>query len=216
MLDDEHRAVRRVDDALDDPATPAPAAFRPAADHHQAGLGRRAHDGFDQSEMEDNPIVVDGVLYATSPKLRVFALDAATGRELWSFDPTTVDPRKGRYRHRGVTVTEDRVFVTHRNRLWALDRKTGKPIATFGDNGVVDLRAGLGRPVETLSVADLGLSSDDVTATQSVSDVDDAPPKQGGETVEFDATLRIDTPGEADYYRNGGIMQYVLRGMLRS
>ena len=34
--------------------------------------------------------------------------------------------------------------------------------------------------------------------------------------VEFDAVVRIDTPGEADYYRNGGIMQYVLRGMLRS
>jgi aconitate hydratase len=40
--------------------------------------------------------------------------------------------------------------------------------------------------------------------------------KESGETVEFDARVRIDTPGEADYYRNGGIMQYVLRGMLRS
>jgi aconitate hydratase len=40
--------------------------------------------------------------------------------------------------------------------------------------------------------------------------------KESGETVEFEATVRIDTPGEADYYRNGGIMQYVLRGMLRS
>jgi aconitate hydratase len=40
--------------------------------------------------------------------------------------------------------------------------------------------------------------------------------KETGEKVEFDATVRIDTPGEADYYRNGGIMQYVLRGMLRS
>ncbi|HET7459025.1 MAG TPA: pyrroloquinoline quinone-dependent dehydrogenase [Gemmatimonadaceae bacterium] len=110
-------------------------------------------DGFDGSEMEDNPIVVDGVLYATSPKLRVFALDAATGRELWSFDPTTIDPRKGRYRHRGVTVAGDRVFVTHRHRLWALDRKTGRPVAGFGgDSGFVDLRAGLGRDVNTLSV----------------------------------------------------------------
>jgi aconitate hydratase len=40
--------------------------------------------------------------------------------------------------------------------------------------------------------------------------------KDSGQTVEFDAVVRIDTPGEADYYRNGGIMQYVLRGMLRS
>jgi aconitate hydratase len=40
--------------------------------------------------------------------------------------------------------------------------------------------------------------------------------KTDGSTVEFDAVVRIDTPGEADYYRNGGILQYVLRGMLRS
>jgi aconitate hydratase len=38
----------------------------------------------------------------------------------------------------------------------------------------------------------------------------------GGEAVEFDAVVRIDTPGEADYYRNGGILQYVLRNMLKS
>jgi aconitate hydratase len=38
--------------------------------------------------------------------------------------------------------------------------------------------------------------------------------KENGETVEFDAVVRIDTPGEADYYRNGGILQYVLRNML--
>src|SRR4026207_1186425 len=44
------------------------------------------HDEFPGSEMQANPIVVDGVLYATTPKLRVFALDAASGRELWSFD----------------------------------------------------------------------------------------------------------------------------------
>jgi aconitate hydratase len=40
--------------------------------------------------------------------------------------------------------------------------------------------------------------------------------KEGGGEIRFDAVVRIDTPGEADYYRNGGIMQYVLRGMLRS
>src|SRR5262250_833529 len=44
------------------------------------------HDEFNGSEMQANSIVVDGVLYATTPKMRVFALDAATGRELWTFD----------------------------------------------------------------------------------------------------------------------------------
>ncbi len=96
------------------------------------------------------PIVVDGVLYATTPKLRVVALDAATGRELWSFNPR----RQGaaaqrRFRHRGVTVYKDRVFFTYRNFLYALDRMTGKPIQSFGDNGRIDLRKGLDRPPET-------------------------------------------------------------------
>lgn len=40
--------------------------------------------------------------------------------------------------------------------------------------------------------------------------------KQDGSKVEFDAVVRIDTPGEADYYRNGGILQYVLRNMLKT
>ena len=40
--------------------------------------------------------------------------------------------------------------------------------------------------------------------------------KEDGTKVEFEAVVRIDTPGEADYYRNGGILQYVLRNMLRS
>ncbi|SFT86502.1 aconitate hydratase [Actinopolyspora lacussalsi subsp. righensis] len=40
--------------------------------------------------------------------------------------------------------------------------------------------------------------------------------KEDGSTVEFDADVRIDTPGEADYYRNGGILQYVLRNMVNS
>ena len=110
-------------------------------------------DEFPGSEMQSNPIVIDGVLYATTPKLRVIALDAASGRELWTFDPNAIDNRPGRYRHRGVTVYRDRVFVTHRNNLWALDKQTGKPIPTFGDSGRVDLRKGLDRPFASQSVS---------------------------------------------------------------
>ncbi|HEX4683195.1 MAG TPA: PQQ-binding-like beta-propeller repeat protein [Gemmatimonadaceae bacterium] len=111
------------------------------------------HDEWKGSEMQANPIVIDGVLYATSPKLRVFALDAAGGRELWSFDPNFGRPAPQRFRHRGVTVTGDRVLFTYRNKLWALDRRTGKPIPTFGDSGAVDMRAGFDRPTERVSVS---------------------------------------------------------------
>jgi quinoprotein glucose dehydrogenase len=110
-------------------------------------------DAFAGSEMQANPIVLDGVLYATTPKLQVFALDAATGKQLWRFDPQNGAPATSRIRHRGVVVVNDRVLFNYRNRLYALDRKTGRPITTFGDSGWIDLRQGLGRPVEGLSVS---------------------------------------------------------------
>lgn len=110
-------------------------------------------DEFNGSEMQANPIVVNGVLYATTPKLQVFALDAATGQQLWRFDPNNGAPPTSRIRHRGVVVTRDRVLFNYRNRLYALDRKTGQPIPSFGKNGWVDLREGLGRPIEGLSVS---------------------------------------------------------------
>ncbi len=111
------------------------------------------HDEFEGSEMQANPIVVDGILYFTSPKLRVFALDAATGREIWNFDPSNGSPTRGKARNRGVTVYRDRVFFSWRNYLYALDKRTGKPISSFGDNGRIDLRQNLDRPPETLSVS---------------------------------------------------------------
>jgi quinoprotein glucose dehydrogenase len=111
------------------------------------------HDEFKGSEMQANPIVLGGVLYATTPKLRVIALDAATGRELWSFDANAGRPATSRFRHRGVTVTGDRVLFTYRNKIWALDKTTGKPIPTFGDSGAVDMRAAFDRPLTSISVS---------------------------------------------------------------
>ncbi len=110
-------------------------------------------DQFTGSEMQANPIVIDGVMYTTTPKLHVIALNAATGVPIWRFDPNNGAPPASRFRHRGVVVTSDRVIFNYRNRLYALDRKTGRPIKTFGDSGWVDLRQGLGRPVEGLSVS---------------------------------------------------------------
>src|SRR5215471_13576095 len=112
-----------------------------------------AHEAFKDSEMQSNPIVVDGVVYITTPKMHVVALDAKTGREIWNFDSSGGDPIQRRFRHRGVTVYKDRVLVTYRQNLWALDRKTGKPIQKFGDDGRIDLRKGLDRPFEQLSVS---------------------------------------------------------------
>src|SRR5262245_64314807 len=77
-----------------------------------------SHDAFKGSEMQSNPVVVDGVLYATTPTLRVVALDAKTGREIWNVDPAAGTGTPGRFRHRGVTVHADRVFVSYRSFLY--------------------------------------------------------------------------------------------------
>ena len=112
-----------------------------------------SHDAFKSSEMQSNPIVVDGVLYATSPTLKVVAVDAGDGHEIWKFDPSGGAAGTARFRHRGVTVHKDRVFVSYRSFLYALDKKTGRPIKTFGADGRIDLREGLDQPAEKLSVS---------------------------------------------------------------
>lgn len=110
-------------------------------------------DHFTASEMQSNPVVVDGVLYATTPSMQVVAVNAATGKELWKFDPTGGASARTRARHRGVTVHADRIFVTWRSFLISLDKSTGKPVPTFGVDGRVDLREGLGKPAAGLSVS---------------------------------------------------------------
>jgi len=112
-----------------------------------------SHDAFKGSEMQSNAVVVDGVLYATTPTLKVIAIDATNGREIWKFDPSRGAAAGGRFRHRGVTVYKDRVFVTYRSFLWALDKKNGQPIPTFGSGGRIDLRENLDQPAEKLTVS---------------------------------------------------------------
>src|SRR5262249_10880452 len=73
-------------------------------------------DAFKGSQMQHNPIIVNGVLYATSPNRNVIALNAATGKLVWRFDPLngTEDTRR-LFRNRGVTYWEaqgkGRIFV---------------------------------------------------------------------------------------------------------
>jgi quinoprotein glucose dehydrogenase len=111
-------------------------------------------DAFEASEMQSNPVIIDGVLYAMSPKQRAFALDASTGKELWSFDPTGGKFTGPRIRYRGVVVHDGRFYFNYRYRLFALDAKTGKKAAGWGnDSGWVDLREGLDRQVRGLSVS---------------------------------------------------------------
>jgi len=101
------------------------------------------------SQIQFNPLVVKGILYGGSPTLRLFALDASTGEELWSFRPD--GDAKAWSANRGVSYweqgAEERLLYGAGPYLYALDPRTGRRIAEFGKDGRVDLREGLGRDV---------------------------------------------------------------------
>ncbi|NKB98908.1 MAG: PQQ-binding-like beta-propeller repeat protein [Pseudomonadales bacterium] len=104
---------------------------------------------------KSTPIKVGGVLYTSTSLGSVAALDAVTGRQLWTFDTKTWEDRRPAnmgFNHRGVSYYEDgetkRILMgTNNAYLWSLNAATGKPDPTFGDGGKIDLTLGLGRPV---------------------------------------------------------------------
>ncbi len=105
----------------------------------------------DRTQIQCNPLIIDGVLYGTSPKLRVFALNAATGKRIWEYNPAQqVDFSMNV--NRGVTYWSDgqdkRIFFTAGPALYALDATTGKLIPGFGNQGAVALKEGLGPDAE--------------------------------------------------------------------
>jgi quinoprotein glucose dehydrogenase len=99
-----------------------------------------------------NPIVVNGVLYANTPRHRVIALDAATGAAIWTFDAKL----ESRGPNRGVSYwasgDDRRIFAAVDHYLYALNARTGMPVAAFGESGRLDLRKDLGRDPSVQSV----------------------------------------------------------------
>jgi len=124
----------------------------------------RSGDALERSDMECNPIVVDGALYATTPNLDLVALDAKTGKELWRFSDTgdiVNDPDTNRLQYyglnRGVAYWNDgddqRILYSRGKYIFAVDAITGKLIADFGEAGRVDMRYGLSKPTQFVGIA---------------------------------------------------------------
>ncbi len=114
-------------------------------------------DSSNRSQIQCNPLIIDGILFGTSPKLKCFALNAATGEELWVFDPFD-----GNYQLFGMGVNrglaywsdglEERLLYSAGAFLYAIDAKTGKLKKDFGAGGKVDLHNGLGRDAADLFI----------------------------------------------------------------
>lgn len=126
-------------------------------------------DAAEKAAFEATPVMVDGSLFFSTPTSRVFAIDAATGQKKWEFNPDVyLRQDLSEITSRGVSVwpaagdksaatVNKRIFVaTLDGRLIALDALTGKPIVTFGKDGSVDLRQGVGNISVTSPPAVIG------------------------------------------------------------
>ncbi|MGH8245629.1 MAG: PQQ-binding-like beta-propeller repeat protein, partial [Gammaproteobacteria bacterium] len=119
---------------------------------HTGGL----KDGYN-SAIQCTPIVVEGVVYLTGVDLTVFALDPATGKELWRFNPRRT--RDMGLRNRGVAWWSDGkkngarriILAIPDGKMFSLNARTGKLDPAFGKDGVVELRGGIERDIERLT-----------------------------------------------------------------
>jgi quinoprotein glucose dehydrogenase len=105
------------------------------------------------STIECTPVVVDGVMYVTTPSLRIVALDAATGREIWKYETHAGGVNRGiAYWSDGKPNGQRRVLMgTPDGRLISLDARTGLPDPAFGKNGTLDLRIGIERDISGMT-----------------------------------------------------------------
>ncbi len=108
-----------------------------------------------RSTIECNPIIIGDIIYLTSPQLKLYALNAATGKEIWMFNPFMEG--EARDVNRGVSYwrsgNDKRILFPAYNKLYAINAETGKPVSAFGSNGSVDLREGLDRNPGEIYVA---------------------------------------------------------------
>ena len=103
---------------------------------------------------ECNPIMVDGIMYATSARHRLYAINASNGKLVWSFDP--FNDGKGGGVNRGVTYWENgndkRILFTAGDKLFAVNAQTGTLIISFGDSGKVSMNIGIRDDPKLISI----------------------------------------------------------------
>ncbi len=120
----------------------------------------RTGDAGNRSSMQCNPIIVDGMLYISTSTLKAVAIDAGSGVKAWEFDASKYNENNAvfRGRSRGVTYwqSEDgqskRIFHFVKDRVYAIQARTGELITEFGTNGFIDLRQNMGIDPERVSI----------------------------------------------------------------
>ncbi len=174
-------------------------------------------DTANHSQIQCNPLIVDGIMYGTTPQMKLFAIEAGTGKEKWVFNPySTLDSNKRMFfvlnNCRGIVfhkneAGEKRIYYTAGSNLFCIDGENGKPVAAFGEGGKVDLHNGLDRDVKDLFVTATspGVIYKDVLIMGSR--VDEGPAAAPGHIRAFDISTgkirwifhTIPHPGEKGY-----------------
>jgi len=112
------------------------------------------HSG-NRSQIQCNPLIIDGILYGTSAQLKLFALKGDTGEEIWTFDPFDGNYQSfGMGVNRGLMYFENgdkkRMFYSANQYLYSVDIADGTLDSGFGEGGKLDMKKGLGRDVDKL------------------------------------------------------------------
>ena len=111
---------------------------------------------FDTGEvggLQTNPLVIGRMMYLYSPSQKILALDAATGKTIWTFDAGVPGQQPNRGMSYWTDGKESRLLASVMDHLYALDPLTGKPIPSFGEKGAIDLRRDLGEEDYTKTFA---------------------------------------------------------------
>ncbi|HEX3892816.1 MAG TPA: c-type cytochrome [Terracidiphilus sp.] len=109
-------------------------------------------DTGEKGQIQTNPLIIGRTLFGFTPSQKIIALDAATGQLQWKFDSGINGTQPSRGFSYWTDGKERLLFAGIMNFLYCLDPATGKPIASFGEQGRIDLRKGLGRNFETQSI----------------------------------------------------------------
>jgi len=128
--------------------------LRPVWEYH-------TRDGDSVSQIQVNSIIIDTTLYGVTPRLKLFALSAATGEQRWVFDPArpvngdtpkiAINACRGVAYYRGGPE-DQRLFYSAGSSLYCIDALKGEPVAGFGEGGRIDLHNNLGRDVNDLYI----------------------------------------------------------------
>jgi quinoprotein glucose dehydrogenase len=107
-------------------------------------------------QIQCNPLIMDGVLYGVNRQAHIFAIDAVTGKQIWTFNPFKKKQTSQQGVNRGLAFWDNgeqsQLIFSAGNNLCAIYAKTGLPVISFADSGFVNMNEGLDRDLKGIEI----------------------------------------------------------------